>query len=75
MLAAFTGRFTYPTHEARHFRLDIDSVSPVRVQLNHGDPANDETRLARIAEFLLVNPQSPRDPGSAIPNPQSGGEA
>ncbi len=47
------------------------ALRPVFVQLNHGHPADDESRLASITEDLLSVVENPQ---SAIRNPQSGGE-
>ena len=48
----------HPTHEARFYEIAISGSamggSAARVQLNHGDPADDEQRLAEIAEDLLT---------------------
>ncbi len=45
----------FPTHAARFFELTTDSRLPatIRVQLNHGEPGDDEKRLAEIAEDFL----------------------
>ncbi len=50
----------YPTHEARHYELaglspgDMPDGTEAHVQLNHGDPAGDESRLAAIAKDVLT---------------------
>ncbi len=46
----------HPTHQARFFQLKIKNQKS-KIQLNHGDPADDEARLAAIAEdFLSLHP-------------------
>ena len=49
-----------PTHKARHYALVVGRLNnpAIRVQLNHGNPADDETRLVEIAESILsVDPE------------------
>ena len=81
----------YPTHEARHFELRIADCGfgIVKVQLNRGDPGNDEARLEAIATDLLRNAEpgtrnreeepAPSSgapaPGSSLPVPNGGREA
>ena len=44
----------YPTHNARYYRVAIETVSwAVNIQLNSGNPADDEAMLAEITEELL----------------------
>ena len=44
----------YPTHNARYYRVAIETVSwAVNIQLNSGNPADDEALLAEITEELL----------------------
>ena len=51
--------------------MTYDLLPTTFIQLNHGDPVDDEMRLAAIAEDLLSVVENPQ---SAIRNPQSGGE-
>ena len=44
----------YPTHNARYYRITIDMQSmKINVQVNSGNPADDEAMLAEITEELL----------------------
>lgn len=63
----------HPTHEARYYELTgipedgktgipVSGNPAIRVQLNHGSPADDESRLAAIAEDFL----SPAPEGGEI---------
>ena len=48
----------HETHEARHYELDIAALpNMVRVQLNGGSSADDETRLVEATENLLAGPE------------------
>lgn len=53
----------YPTHNARYYRIEIETVSwAVNIQLNSGNPADDEALLAEITEELLSdNPVEDED--------------
>ncbi|MCD6377463.1 MAG: hypothetical protein J7L99_01285 [Planctomycetes bacterium] len=45
----------YPTHNARYYRIAIETVSwAVNIQLNGGSSADDEERLQDIVEELLA---------------------
>ncbi len=65
----------HPTHEARFFQLEIrNPQSAIRIQLNHGDPADDEARLAAIAEDLLTeSPGDDKAPSTAGGSSPAGG--
>ena len=52
--ATFERSQRWPSHEGRFYGLTGD----VRVQLNHGDPADDEQRLVEHTEsFLMPMPE------------------
>ena len=53
----------YPTHNARYYRITIDMQSmKINVQVNSGNPADDEALLAEITEELLSdNPMEEED--------------
>ena len=56
----------YPTHEARHYQLRIADCglridNDVKIQLNHGDPADDAERLVVITEDLLAPVRNPEN--------------
>ncbi len=48
----------------RHYEL-TDVLAGVRVQLNHGEAADDPTRLRDVAEQLLSTADAPRPGGEA----------
>jgi len=56
-VAEFVSADAWPTHQARHFQLRIADCGfgGLSIQLNGGDPADDEQRLAAIVRQRFID--------------------
>ena len=52
--AAPRGTQRHATHEARRYHVEMEGLSPLNVQFNDGQPAEDQVRLERIVEDVIA---------------------